>query len=70
MNGLNYRIRGFLVENNRSEKAVKSGQIFENSRRIVNYLTRIFGNMDDFTGFAADLFLTGKPLRDALNKSV
>ena len=41
---------------------VKSGQIFENSRRIVGYLTRIFGNMDDFTGFVADLFLTRQPL--------
>ena len=54
--------RGCLVENDRSEKVLKSGQIFENSRRIVSYLTRIFGNMDDFTGFVADLFLTGQPL--------
>ena len=54
--------RGCLVENDRSEKVVKSGQIFENSRRIVGYLTRIFGNMDDFTGFVADLFITRQPL--------
>ena len=54
--------RGCLVENDRSEKVVKSGQIFENSRRIVGYLTRIFGNMDYFTGFVADLFLARQPL--------
>jgi hypothetical protein len=42
---------------------LKAGQTFENSRRIVNYLTRIFGNRDDFTGFAAELFLTRQPLR-------
>ena len=54
--------RGCLVENDRSEKVVKSGQIFENSRRIAGYLTRIFGNMADFTGFVADLFLTRQPL--------
>ncbi len=57
-----FLLRGCLVENDRSEKVVKSGQIFENSRRIVGYLTRIFGNVDDFTGFVADLFLTRQPL--------
>jgi hypothetical protein len=36
----------------------KPGNIIENSRRIVSYLTRIFGDMDDFTGFAADSFIT------------
>ena len=50
-------LRGCLVENDRSEKMVKLGYIFENSKRIVDYLMRIFGNIDDFTGFAADLFL-------------
>ena len=45
-----------LIENNRSEKVVKSGHIFENPRRIVGYLTRSFGNMDYFTDFVADLF--------------
>ena len=54
--------RGCLVENDRSEKVLKSGRIFENSRQIVGYLTRVFGNMDDFTGFVADLFLTRQPL--------
>ena len=50
------KLRGCLVENDRSEKVMKSGQIFENSRRLAGFLTRIFGNMDDFTGFAADFF--------------
>jgi len=58
----NFFLRGCLVENDRNEKVVKSGQIFENSRRIVGYLTRILGNMDDFTGFVADLFLARQPL--------
>ena len=30
----------------------------------MSYLTRIFGNMDDFTGFVADLFLTRQPLKE------
>ena len=61
-------LRGCLVKNNRSEKVGKSGQIFENLRRIVGYLTKIFRNMDDFTGFAADLFFTRQPL--ILNNNV
>jgi hypothetical protein len=55
-------LRGCLVKNNRSEKVEKLGQIFENLRRIVNYLTRVFRNMGNFSGFVADLFLTRQPL--------
>ena len=47
--GYNYRcIRGCLGENDRSGKEIKSGQLVENMRRIVNYLTSIFGKMDNF----------------------
>ena len=56
------RVRGCLVKHNRSNKVEKSGHIFENLKRIVVFLTTIFRNMDDFTGFAADLFLIRKPL--------
>jgi hypothetical protein len=48
--------RGCLVYINRSGKTLISGQIFENLERIVNYLTKIFGNMDDFTCIATDGF--------------
>jgi hypothetical protein len=55
-------MRGCLVKNNRSGKVEKLGQIFENSRRLVGYLTRVFGNMGDLSVFLADLFLTRQPL--------
>ncbi len=35
----------------------KSGRPFKNSRQILTYLARIFGNTDDFTAVAAVLFL-------------
>jgi rhodanese-related sulfurtransferase len=45
--------------NIKSERLEQSGRIFENSRRIINYLVRIIRNKD---GFLADFFLARQTL--------
>jgi len=50
------QFRDYFVKNNRSEKVEKLDQIFENLRRLVSYLTRVFRNMDDFASFEVNMF--------------